>query len=211
MQLLSPPAVACADTEATLADCLPGSVLPRGRTGYLALVDLQAKPLLMPDRPQLRPDYALLVAGAHPAAAVLVVKMTVHLDPPELIVHSLRQAQHLRHAAVDGIWEFIRAAGDRAPAEVGRKHARRIRTGVSDSATARQGRAKVPAGRCSGVPSPGLSCLRLPDPANTDCPGGAWRSSGQRPGRAWELAAAARQAASTKSSVHLPERKRGSA
>ena len=24
---------------------------------------------------------------------------------------------------------------------------------------------KVPAGRCSGAPAPGLSCLRLPDPA----------------------------------------------
>ena len=126
----------------------------------------------MPYRPKLRPDHALLVAGAHPAAAMLVVKMTVHLDPPELIVHSLRQAQHLRHSAVDGIWEFIRAAGDRAPAKVGRKHARRIRTGISDSATGRNRPAKVSAGRCSGGPAPGLSCLWLPDPTGIDCPSG---------------------------------------
>ncbi len=67
-------------------------------------------------------------------------------------------------------------------------HARRIRPGVSGVAT-------VPAGRCSGASSPGLSCLRLPDPAGTDCPSGpalhhrcalrngsgkgpAWRQSG---------------------------------
>lgn len=48
----------------------------------------------------------------------------------------------------------------------GRKHTRRIRTGVSDFATARQADAKVPAGCCSGAPAPGLSCLRLPDSAS---------------------------------------------
>lgn len=89
----------------------------------------------MPDRPQLRPDHALLVAGADPASAVLLVKMTVHLDPPGLIVHALRQAQHLRHAAVDGIGKLIGTAGDRAPAEVEREHARRIRPAVSRTAT----------------------------------------------------------------------------
>jgi len=90
MQLLSPPAVARADTEATPADCLPGMVLSLGSAGHFTLIDLQAKPLLMPDRPQLRPDHTLFVAGADPAAAVLVVKMTVHLDPPDVIVHALR-------------------------------------------------------------------------------------------------------------------------
>lgn len=179
MQLLSPPAVARADTEATPADCLPGPVLSLGRAGHFPLIDFQANPLLMPDRPQLRPDHALLVAGAHPAAAVLVVKMTVHLDPPELIVQSLRQSQYLRHAAVDGIWEFIRAAGDRAPAEVGRKHARRIRTGISDSATGRNRPAKASAGRCSGAPASGLSCLRLPDPTGPDCPQDNARAIGE--------------------------------
>ena len=64
MEPLSPPAVARADTEATPADCLPGPVLPLGRAGHFALIDLQAKPLLVPYRPQFRPDYALLVAGA---------------------------------------------------------------------------------------------------------------------------------------------------
>lgn len=113
--------------------------------------------------------------------------MTGHFDPPDLVVHALRQAQHLRHAAVDGIGEFIGAAGDRAPSEVGRKHARRIRAGVSDSATARQGDAKVQTGRCSGTPAPGLSCLRLPDPTNIDCLREAWRGTGQshRLARGW--------------------------
>jgi len=136
MEPLSSPAVARADTGATPADCLPGPVLPRGRAGHFALVDLEAKPLLMPDRPQLRPDHALLVAGAAPSPPILVVQMTVHLDPPDVIVDALLQAQYLRGAAVERIREFIRAAGDRAPSEVGREHGRRIRTGVSDFATA---------------------------------------------------------------------------
>jgi len=91
------------DTEATLAKYLPVPVLPRARAGHFALVDLQAKPLLMPDRPQLRPDHALLVACAVPAPPVLVVKMTVRLDPPDVIVHVLLQAQYLRDAAVERI------------------------------------------------------------------------------------------------------------
>lgn len=60
---------------------------------------------------------------------MLVVEMTAHLDPSDLIVHALRTAQHVSRAAVDSIWKFVRAASDRAPAEVGRKPERRILTG----------------------------------------------------------------------------------
>jgi len=48
MLLLSPPAVARADMEANSADCLPDPVLSLGRAGNFALIELQAKPLLMP-------------------------------------------------------------------------------------------------------------------------------------------------------------------
>lgn len=74
--------------------------------------------------------------------------------------------------------------GHEAGEVAGRKHGRRIRAGVSNSATARQGHAEVP-GRCSGDPAPGLSCLRPPDPTNIDCLGEAWRGTGQSPGLAW--------------------------
>jgi len=90
MQPLSPPAVAPADTEATAAACPPGPVPPLGRAGHLALIDLQAEPLLMPDRPQLRPDHALLIAGALPAPMVPVLYMAVDLDPPGVVIHPLR-------------------------------------------------------------------------------------------------------------------------
>lgn len=59
----------------------------------------------------------------------------------------------------------VRALGRIVP--VWGVHARRIRPDVSGVAT-------VPARRCSGAPSHGLSCLRLPGPAGrpagTDCP-----------------------------------------
>ena len=169
MRLLSPPAVARADTEATPADCLPGPVLPLGCASHFPLINLQAEPLLTTDRAKLRHDHALLVVRALPARPVLVLQMAVHLYPPSVVIHPLQYAQQLCHAAIDDIGKLIRAANDRAPSEVWRKHGRKIRTRVSDSATAFQGHAKLPAGRCSGAPSPGLSCLRLPDPASTDC------------------------------------------
>jgi len=42
-----------------------------GSAGHCTLIDLQAKPLLVSDHPQLGPNHALLVAGAEPASAVL--------------------------------------------------------------------------------------------------------------------------------------------
>lgn len=57
------------------------------------------------------------------------------LDPPHLVADTLRWTQNLGHAAIDGIREFIRAADDREPAEVGKGHGRRIRAGTSDFAT----------------------------------------------------------------------------
>lgn len=138
-------AVAQPDTRATPADCMPSPVPSLGGATQFARVNLQAKPPLMPNRPQLRTDHFLLVAGAVTVPAVLVIKVPVYLHPPKLVVQAPREAQRPRHAAVNGIREFITATGDRAPPEVGRKHARRIRAGVTDSATARQGHAKFTA------------------------------------------------------------------
>jgi len=150
MEPLSPRAVARADTEATPADCLPGPVLPLRRAPLRAdqspgEAAADAIPTTAPSR--LRPARSWCITGGRGAG----FKMTVHLDPPDLIVHALRQAQHLGHAAVDGIGKLIGTAGDRAPSEVGRKHARR------------------------------MSCLWLPDPTGTDCLGAPCRGTGREP------------------------------
>ena len=59
-------------------------------------------------------------------------------DKPDGIAWILRNHPEVSDAQIG---KLIGTAGDRAPSEVGRKHARRIRVGFSDSATGRNGSA----------------------------------------------------------------------
>jgi len=110
MQLLSPPAVARADTKATPADCLPGPFLSLGSASHFTLIDLQGKPLLKPDRPQLRPGHAMIAAGAGAASAVLAgtrqratPSQTLE-SPPRLPQNAANRTTDLPDATGDPMW-----------------------------------------------------------------------------------------------------------
>lgn len=75
-----------------------------------------------------------------------------------------------------GRWRRLSASGSRGATAWAQHTGQGLR--FRDSAS---GLAKGPAGRCSGARAPGLSCLRLPDPARPECPRGRCRGTGRLP------------------------------
>lgn len=75
------------------------------------LLDLKAKPVLVPDCPQFRTDDPLLVAGACPSLRPVGGDVSIHPDPPHVVVYALAEAKYLHAITQQRVRQPVGAAG----------------------------------------------------------------------------------------------------